>query len=104
MSLLCLLQFSHSQSTEDESEAMFIQLRDCLHIFEVSGLDHWMRMEEESEEGPHTIQMKGCLQCKTPIRRSLRYGNIVKTRAKEIEEVKDACLKKNTALSQRLMK
>ena len=45
-------------------------------------------MEEESEEGPHAIQMKGCPQCKTPIRRNLRYGNIVKTRAKEIDEVK----------------
>ena len=78
--------------TEDEPEAMFIQLKDCLHIFEVSGLDYWMGMKEESEEGSHAIQMKGCPQCKTPIRRSLRYGNIVKTRAKEVEEVKTRML------------
>ena len=79
--------------TEDGSNALFIQLQDCKHVLEVSGLDYWMGMQsDENTEEPLAIKLKECPKCKTPIMRSLRYGNIVKAKAKEIEEVKKRIL------------
>ena len=37
--------------TEDEDNAKFIQLKDCKHIFEVSGLDQWMETQSEVQDG-----------------------------------------------------
>lgn len=34
------------------------------------------------------IQLKPCPRCKTPIRRSLRYGNVIKQQLHDIEKVK----------------
>ena len=36
----------------------------------------------------NSIQLKPCPRCKTPIRRSLRYGNVIKQQLQNIEEVK----------------
>ena len=36
----------------------------------------------------NSIQLKPCPRCKTPIRRSLRYGNVIKRQLQNIEEVK----------------
>ena len=36
----------------------------------------------------NSIQLKSCPRCKTPIRRSLRYGNVIKQQLQNIEEVK----------------
>ena len=75
---------------EDEEDALFIRLPDCEHIFAVSDLDRYMDMqEEETHEGHNvSVQLKTCPRCKTPIRRSLRYGNIVKQQLRDIERVK----------------
>ena len=70
--------------TEEEKNARFIQLKDCGHILEVSGLDQWMSQKESSG----AVQFKECPKCKTPIRRSLRYGNIVKKTINDMEEIK----------------
>ena len=67
--------------TEDKADARFIRLKDCRHVLEVSGLDRWMDVKE-------AIQFKECPKCKTPIRRSLRYGNIVKGTLCDIEKIK----------------
>ena len=75
--------------TEDDPNARFLQLEDCGHVLEVSGLDHWMEMSQTGEDGkPVDIQLKGCPKCKTPIRRSLRYGNIIKAVLEDINAVK----------------
>ena len=69
--------------TEDEPDARFVQLQDCKHVFESSGLDQWMEREESSE-----IQFKKCPKCSTPIRTSLRYYNEVKKVHNHFEEIK----------------
>ena len=75
---------------EDEEDALFIRLPDCEHIFAVSDLDRYMDMQEEETHEGHdvSVQLKTCPRCKTPIRRSLRYGNIVKQQLRDIERVK----------------
>ncbi|XP_072013999.1 LOW QUALITY PROTEIN: NFX1-type zinc finger-containing protein 1-like [Amphiura filiformis] len=72
--------------SEEDSDAKFIELEDCKHLIEVQGLDHWMNMADEGTSV--SIQMKTCPKCKTPIRRSLRYGSIIKKILADIEKVK----------------
>ena len=71
--------------TEEEPGARFIQLVDCGHIFEVTGLDRWMDMDP-SDEG--AIQWKTCLICKQPIISTLRYSNIAKQTLTHINKAK----------------
>ena len=76
--------------TEDEPNARFIELEDCGHIFEVSGLDRWMDQQQDSgtDSKAVEIQFKCCPKCKTSVRRSLRYGNIIKQTLCDMEKVK----------------
>ena len=71
--------------TEDTPRARFIELLDCGHVFEVTALDQWMALEEEDATN---IQLKTCPKCKTPIRKSLRYGNVIKKVLQDIETIK----------------
>ena len=73
--------------TEDEEGALFIELQDCGHIFEVTAMDYWM--QEDGDD----IKLKECPRCKTPIRLSYRYANIVKEKLSEVEEVKKRLIK-----------
>lgn len=41
-----------------------------------------------SDDENQVIQLKACPRCSTPIRTSLRYGNIIKQRLQDIEQVK----------------
>ena len=78
---------------EDEPDARFIQLKDCDHIFEVSGLDQWMDQQDGGTDSKAVeIQFKCCPKCKTSVRRSLRYGNIIKQTLFDIEGVKKQIL------------
>lgn len=45
-------------------------------------------MAEDDTTDSHVIQMKTCPRCTTVIRRSLRYGNVIKQRLQDIEKVK----------------
>ena len=84
---------------EDEEDARFIQLKDCGHIVEVSSLDRWMEREktvQESSEESHIIKFIECPKCKTPIRRSLRYGNIIKKTIYDMEQVKSLNIRRVT--------
>ena len=47
-----------------------------------------MDMSHDDSSGSHVIQLKQCPRCKTAIRRSLRYGNVIKQQLQDIEEVK----------------
>ena len=71
--------------TEDEPDARFVKLTDCGHLFEYSGLDQWMEMHGDD---PNEVQLKTCPKCKTPIRKSLRYANHVKTVHRDFERIK----------------
>ncbi|KAK3584661.1 hypothetical protein CHS0354_001241 [Potamilus streckersoni] len=73
--------------SEDNPDARFVQLEDCKHIFEVKGLDKWIDASDEHNEGD-TIQLKVCPMCTTPIRRNLRYSNVIKSTLNDIERVK----------------
>eukprot|EP01018_Ginkgo_biloba_P024577 Gb_08232 [translate_table: standard] len=82
-----------SQMTLDEYESSdrFVELLDCGHVFEVSGLDTWMDMDDNvqgAQPGAVAIKLKQCPECRTPIRRTLRYSNVVKMKLQQIEEVK----------------
>jgi len=72
--------------TEDEEDARFILLEDCKHVFEQSGLDHWMNMKKE---GTREIEFKVCPKCKTPIMKTKRYGNTIKTMYRDVCEIKE---------------
>lgn len=74
--------------TEDEENARFVELEDCGHIFEVTGLDHYIDNFGEGDKNDAAIKLIECPRCKTLIRRNLRYGNEVKKTVLDIENVK----------------
>ncbi|XP_067324423.1 NFX1-type zinc finger-containing protein 1 [Anolis sagrei] len=78
---------------EDEPGARFVQLEDCSHVFETQGLDVYMdeeaaKEEEEAEQSAAAVKLKVCPSCRTPIRKNLRYGALVKRSLAEVELVK----------------
>ncbi|XP_028854674.1 NFX1-type zinc finger-containing protein 1 [Denticeps clupeoides] len=77
--------------TEDDPDARFIQLEDCGHLFEATGMDMYMAMDEDEEAGLDqlAIKLKECPRCRTPIRRNLRYGRHINRSLAEIERVKE---------------
>jgi len=80
-----------TQMTLEENDPYdrFVELVDCGHVFEVSGLDTWMDMDDAvAEPRAAAIKLKQCPGCRSPIRRTLRYSNIVKMKLQQIEEVK----------------
>ena len=70
--------------TEEEEDARFIELLDCGHVFEVTAMDYWMDKDGENDD----IKLKECPKCKTPIRISYRYADIVKVKLEDVEMVK----------------
>lgn len=62
--------------TEDEDDARFVQLADCGHVFEVTGMDQMMDLEWEKRQKGETsnVKMVKCPKCSVAIRTSLRYG------------------------------
>ena len=78
---------------EDEKDALFIELQDCGHIFEVKALDNWIKTDTSSSGSSSSsestqVQFKACPKCKTSIRKSLRYGNIIKEALSDVEAIK----------------
>ena len=71
--------------TEEDEGARFIELLDCGHVFEVTALDYWMDKDGETDD----IKLKECPKCKTPIRISYRYADIVKEKLADVEMVKE---------------
>lgn len=68
-----------------DPSARFVELVECGHIFEVSVLDTYM---DRDNAGITAVKLKQCPQCRSPVRRTPRYSNIVKTKLQQIEEVK----------------
>lgn len=50
----------------------------------------YMDSSDDDSTDSHVIQLKPCPRCNTPIRTSLRYGNVIKKRLQDIEKVKIA--------------
>lgn len=70
---------------EASPHARFVQLMDCPHFFEVTKFSEWMSRREEG----HIIKLKSCPKCSKPIRKSLRYGNLIKQTLSDLEKVKE---------------
>ncbi|XP_073708408.1 NFX1-type zinc finger-containing protein 1 [Garra rufa] len=97
---------------EDEPDASFIQLEDCKHLFETTGMDQYMNLgeDQDSELDQRAIRLKECPRCRTPIRRNLRYGTHINRSLAAIEMVKekingvpDAIKEKQEVLSLQLL-
>ncbi|XP_072259873.1 NFX1-type zinc finger-containing protein 1 isoform X2 [Pyxicephalus adspersus] len=73
---------------EDDEDSYFVELEDCGHILESSGMDTYMEGQNDNLEGS-AIKLKECPKCKTPIRRNLRYGTVINKTLSEIEKVKE---------------
>ena len=78
---------------EDEDDTLFIELQDCGHIIEVKALDNWINTDtsnsgENGSSNSSQVQFKACPKCKTSIRKSLRYGNVIKEALNDVEAIK----------------
>ena len=73
---------------EADEDARFIQLEDCKHLIEVTACDTWMALAAD-ESKPSEVQFKCCPKCNTQIRKSLRYGNIIKQTLEDYEIIKE---------------
>ncbi|XP_030846999.1 NFX1-type zinc finger-containing protein 1-like [Strongylocentrotus purpuratus] len=75
---------------EDDVNARFVELEDCKHVIEADALDQWMKTDSGSKDTSEaiSIKLKECPWCKTPIRRNLRYGNLIKQALDDINAVK----------------
>ncbi len=78
--------------SEEDPGARFVQLEDCQHVFEVEGLDTWMKTTSSADVEQSSIQLKTCPKCRTPIRRNVRYSAEVKKMLNDIELVKKKIL------------
>ncbi|KAG8446598.1 hypothetical protein GDO86_014154 [Hymenochirus boettgeri] len=76
---------------EEEPGACFIELEDCGHVFEISGMDTYMSVDNTSQE-EMGIKLKVCPICQTPIRKNQRYGTIINKTLHDIEQVKKMML------------
>ena len=61
----------------------YLQLFDCGHVVKVDEMDAWMLRERGSD-----VELIQCPRCSTPITFSYRYGNIIKTTLRNIQNVK----------------
>jgi hypothetical protein len=75
--------------TETDPKARFIQLEDCGHVLEASGLDNWIKSSQLDSE---VIKLPECPKCRTPIRTNLRYSAYIKKQLASIEQVKKVSL------------
>ena len=55
-----------------------------------NGLDQWMKSDVSGQASASSaqVQFKVCPKCKVPIRKSLRYGNIIKKVLADVEAIK----------------
>uniref|UniRef100_A0A6P7GQM5 NFX1-type zinc finger-containing protein 1-like n=1 Tax=Diabrotica virgifera virgifera TaxID=50390 RepID=A0A6P7GQM5_DIAVI len=68
--------------TEDEEDARFVELVDCGHILESSGMEKWLESDDDQ------IKPKVCPKCKTVIKLTERYSEYVKGNLLDLQNVK----------------
>ncbi|CAG7834108.1 unnamed protein product [Allacma fusca] len=74
---------------EDVDDARFVYLEDCGHVIHRENMDKWMAIDQVGKDKPKEIGVKRCPKCQTIITKSVRYGNIVKTKLREVLAVRD---------------
>ncbi|KAL3275522.1 hypothetical protein HHI36_020281 [Cryptolaemus montrouzieri] len=68
--------------TEDEEDARFVLLKDCGHVLEASGMEMWLKQDENQ------IKFKVCPKCKTTINTTERYSDYVKLAIEDVIRLK----------------
>lgn len=67
---------------EDNEDAIYVMLIDCNHVFESTDLDRWMEMDGDE------IKAKVCPKCKSTIKKSCRYNEILRNNMEDLAKVK----------------
>ncbi|XP_073443907.1 NFX1-type zinc finger-containing protein 1-like isoform X2 [Dendrobates tinctorius] len=75
---------------EGKPDARFVQLMDCPHFFEVTKFYEWMARKEDDQ----VIKLKSCLKCLKPIRKCLRFSNLIKKTLSDMEKIKESIVYK----------
>jgi len=58
-------------------------------VFCLDSIDQYMfRDDTNTKDGHKSIELKKCPSCRVPIRRSLRYGNLIKPQLANLERLK----------------
>ncbi|XP_077298497.1 NFX1-type zinc finger-containing protein 1-like [Arctopsyche grandis] len=68
---------------EEDEDARFVKLIDCLHIVEVNGMDFWIKSLENGE-----IAYPRCPYCNTPVMNTPRYYKAIKTIFNDVQNAK----------------
>ena len=68
---------------------------------DVSDESHADDSHADTVDDSQPIQLKSCPRCKTPIRKSLRYGNVIKQQLNDIEKVEEKLLGDKNELERR---
>ena len=68
---------------------------------DISDESHAGDSHADNVDDGQPIQLKSCPRCKTPIRKSLRYGNVIKQQLNDIEKVKEKLLGEKNELERR---
>ncbi|KAJ8946031.1 hypothetical protein NQ318_023280 [Aromia moschata] len=85
--------------TEDDEDARFVELQDCKHILESTGMENWLNQGDE-------IQMKVCPKCKASVVNTQRYSDYVKRAIIDINNIKQRLIgshKQNEERRERLL-
>ncbi|XP_068709592.1 NFX1-type zinc finger-containing protein 1-like [Montipora foliosa] len=89
-----------------DPRAMFVELVDCGHVFEVNAMDRFMdqREAEVGQNGEVEIKHKKCPKCSKLILSSRRYGKIIKQILVDFDAVKRKILISDVADSGQIKK
>ncbi|MCO5556226.1 hypothetical protein L7F22_009772 [Adiantum nelumboides] len=88
---------SQLQLKEMEASTNFVELLDCGHLAEYNMLDDWVDtgMPAETGELASSVWPKSCPQCKTPIRKTVRYLAVINSILLQLEESKKLIIDNN---------
>lgn len=88
-----------------DPQAMFVELVDCGHVFEVKTLDELLdkkSQDEDEQNGKMEIKHKMCPKCSKPILSSRRYGKIIKEILADFDAVKRQLITSDVAASDQI--
>ncbi|XP_067035451.1 NFX1-type zinc finger-containing protein 1-like isoform X3 [Acropora muricata] len=87
-----------------DPQAMFVELVDCGHVFEVKKLDELMdkSQDEDEQNGKIGIKHRMCPKCSKPILSSRRYGKIIKEILADFDAVKRQLITSDVAASDQI--
>ena len=70
---------------EDKQGTRFVHLVDCGHLVHADSITTWVTKAAEM----NSICLPHCPECKTPIRKTLRFNSQIKDHLKKVEKVKE---------------